>query len=162
MPLAYHGASNIFEIGNNIKLSGMVIGNNNQVIIRDSENESDLHIQIHGDNNTIFIERPHHIKGLNISCGNQTKAHNTDLNISENFSIEPGGMFLLYTSGNKCHIGKNCMFNFKSTVLNALTIGNGIELGAMSCFTKDTVDPGKYVGTPARRIGDRIKFIKSE
>lgn len=74
--------------------------------------------------------------------------------IGDNTQLHSGTMI-----AGKTTIGKNCMFNFKSTVLNALTIGDNIELGAMSCFTKDTQDPGKYVGTPARRIGDRIKFI---
>lgn len=73
--------------------------------------------------------------------------------IGDNTQLHSGTMI-----AGKTTIGKNCMFNFKSTVLNALTIGDGIELGAMSCFTKNTADPGKYVGTPARRIGDRIKF----
>jgi acetyltransferase-like isoleucine patch superfamily enzyme len=59
-------------------------------------------------------------------------------------------------------IGKNCEFNFRSSVLNGLSIGNGIELGAMSCITKDTLNPGKYVGTPARRVGDTVDCISIE
>lgn len=73
--------------------------------------------------------------------------------IGDNTQLHSGVMI-----AGKTTIGKNCMFNFKSTVLNALTIGDNIELGAMSCFTKNVEEPGKYVGTPARRIGDRIKF----
>jgi len=79
------------------------------------------------------------------------------VNIGDNTQIHPGAMI-----AGKTTIGKNCTLNFKSTVLNALTIGDDIELGAMSCITKDTLTAGKYVGTPARRIGDRIKFNKGE
>ena len=55
----------------------------------------------------------------------------------------------------KTSIGENCEFNLKSSVLNGLLVGNDIELGAMSCITKNIDRPGKYVGTPARRVGDR-------
>lgn len=75
------------------------------------------------------------------------------VSIGDNTQLHPGTMI-----AGKTTIGKNCMFNFKSTVLNALTIADDVELGAMSCLTKDTTQAGKYVGTPARRIGDRTKF----
>jgi acyl-[acyl carrier protein]--UDP-N-acetylglucosamine O-acyltransferase len=79
------------------------------------------------------------------------------VNIGDNTQLHSGTMI-----AGKTHIGKNCMFNFKSSVLNALTVGDNVELGAASCITKDTPTSGKYVGSPARRIGDRIKFNKGE
>ena len=75
--------------------------------------------------------------------------------IGDNTHMHVGTMI-----AGKSTIGKNCMFNFKSTVLNALKVEDNVELGAMSCITKDTLLPGKYVGTPARRIGNRITFSK--
>jgi acetyltransferase-like isoleucine patch superfamily enzyme len=79
------------------------------------------------------------------------------VNIGDNTQLHSGTMI-----AGKTHIGKNCMFNFKSSVLNALTVGDNVELGAASCITKDTPISGKYVGSPARRIGDRIQFNKGE
>ena len=62
----------------------------------------------------------------------------------------------------KTSIGKNCEFNFKSSVLNGLSICDDIELGAMSCITKNIDLAGKYVGTPARRVGDTLNFMGTE
>lgn len=76
--------------------------------------------------------------------------------IEDNVQLHSGVMI-----AGKTHIGKNCMFNFKSTVLNALTIGENVELGATGCLTKDTPLSGKYVGSPARRIGDRVSFLET-
>ncbi len=55
-------------------------------------------------------------------------------------------------------IGNNCMFNFKSTALNALTICDNVEVGAISTVTKDIAIPGLYIGTIARHTGNRITF----
>lgn len=52
-------------------------------------------------------------------------------------------------------IGHNSVFNFRSTVLNGLNVCGGVELGAVSTVTKNICQPGQYVGTPARRVGDR-------
>jgi len=79
------------------------------------------------------------------------------VDIGDNTQLHSGTMI-----AGKTHIGKNCMFNFRSSVLNALTIGDNVELGAASCITKDTPGSGKYVGVPARRIGDRPKFPNGE
>lgn len=58
----------------------------------------------------------------------------------------------------KTRIGPNSVFNFRSSVLNALTLCGDIEVGAASTVTKDIVLPGMYVGTPARRTGNVRKF----
>lgn len=55
-------------------------------------------------------------------------------------------------------IGKNCMLNFKSTVLNKITICDDVEIGAVSTVTKDITKPGKYVGSIARYVGERAPF----
>jgi carbonic anhydrase/acetyltransferase-like protein (isoleucine patch superfamily) len=58
----------------------------------------------------------------------------------------------------KTTVGENSVWNFKSTALNALDICGGIEVGATSTITKNIKQPGHYVGTPARRVGDRKIF----
>jgi UDP-3-O-[3-hydroxymyristoyl] glucosamine N-acyltransferase len=55
-------------------------------------------------------------------------------------------------------IGNNCEFNFKSAVLNALNICDDVEVGAISTVTKDIIQPGRYIGTVARYVGERIPF----
>lgn len=55
--------------------------------------------------------------------------------------------------GGRSIIGDNCLFNFKSAVLNARQICNDVHVNAVSTITKDIVEPGVYVGTPARKLG---------
>jgi UDP-3-O-[3-hydroxymyristoyl] glucosamine N-acyltransferase len=55
-------------------------------------------------------------------------------------------------------VGNNSVFNFRSTAINALTLCDGIEVGAASTMTKDTAKPGRYVGTPARYVGTIKEF----
>lgn len=72
-------------------------------------------------------------------------------NIGDNVHMHVGTMI-----AGKTTIGNNCVFNFRSTVLNGISICDGVEVGAASTVTKDITVPGKYVGTPARRVGDKI------
>lgn len=58
----------------------------------------------------------------------------------------------------KTYIGSDTVFQFKSTVLPGLTICGNVEVGATGSITKNIDQPGLYVGTPARRIGDRRIF----
>ena len=51
-------------------------------------------------------------------------------------------------------VGNNSTFYFKSAVFNGLELCDNIEVGACSTVTKKIEQPGLYVGTPARRIGD--------
>jgi len=76
--------------------------------------------------------------------------------IDDNVQLHSGVMIAGRTS-----IGKHCVFNFKASTLNSLNIVSDVEVGANSCITKDIPIPGKYVGSPARRIGDRTKFIET-
>jgi acetyltransferase-like isoleucine patch superfamily enzyme len=55
-------------------------------------------------------------------------------------------------------IGSNSVFNFKSSVLNALTVCDGVEVGALSNVTKDITVSGRYIGSVARYVGERIAF----
>ena len=58
----------------------------------------------------------------------------------------------------KTTIGANSVFNFKSSAINALTICADVEVGAMSNVTKDIEKPGRYLGSVARYVGERIAF----
>jgi NDP-sugar pyrophosphorylase family protein len=58
----------------------------------------------------------------------------------------------------RTNIGNNCELNFKSTVLNALNICDDVEVGAVSAVTKDITVSGRYIGTIARYVGERIPF----
>lgn len=74
--------------------------------------------------------------------------------IGDNAILHSGTMIAGRTT-----IGPNTVFNFKSGALNALNICGNVEVGASSVLTKDITQEGYYVGTPARRIGDRKTFI---
>jgi UDP-3-O-[3-hydroxymyristoyl] glucosamine N-acyltransferase len=69
--------------------------------------------------------------------------------LGNNVHMHPGTMIAGQTT-----IGDRCVFNLRSTVLNGITICDDVEIGACSTVTKDILQPGKYVGTPARRVGD--------
>lgn len=58
----------------------------------------------------------------------------------------------------KTIVGDNCEFNFKSAALNALSICSNVEVGAISTVTKDITVPGRYIGSVARHVGERIPF----
>jgi acetyltransferase-like isoleucine patch superfamily enzyme len=73
--------------------------------------------------------------------------------LKNNVILHSGSMI-----AGKTTIGENSMFNFKAAALNALNIGSDIEVGAASTVTKSISDPGVYIGTPARRLRDRIDF----
>lgn len=73
--------------------------------------------------------------------------------IGNNTQLHAGTMI-----AGRTQIGKNCTFNFKSAALNKLSICDNVEVGAISTLTKDVTVSGVYVGTPARRIGERKSF----
>lgn len=49
-------------------------------------------------------------------------------------------------------IGNSCLFGFRSSVVDHITVGDNVQLGAASVMTKNTSDPGFYLGTPARKV----------
>lgn len=73
--------------------------------------------------------------------------------LGDNVILHSGAMI-----AGRTKIGNNSMFNFKSSALNGLTICDDVEVGALSTVTKDITQPGRYVGTVARYIGERIPF----
>lgn len=79
------------------------------------------------------------------------------ITLGDNCHISVGSII-----GGRTTIGKNCSFKMRSTILPKITICNDVELGAVSVFSKSVSKSGKYVGTPARRIGDLEEFDKGK
>ncbi len=52
-----------------------------------------------------------------------------------------------------CNIGSKNFFGAGSIIKDKITIGDNITIGAGSVVTKDTLNPGVYVGMPARKVG---------
>lgn len=106
-----YGVRNHIEVGANVTITGHVLGNDNRIVIRDTAGASQVQIYISGNGNQIFIDKDSEIKGLGLLCGNHVPAHNTRVEIGEEFTIESGGRFYLYNSGNQVKIGSRCMFS---------------------------------------------------
>lgn len=150
------GACNTVEIGSNVSIDGVIVGNNNSIIIGDSVHPSSISIRINGDNNKVKIDSPFYIRKLQIRCGSHVRAYNTELSISENISIESNGKFLLFNSGNKCFIGRDCLFS------NNLTIRCGESPHLI--FDKNTgeyldISEGVFIGDHVW-IGERVYITK--
>jgi UDP-3-O-[3-hydroxymyristoyl] glucosamine N-acyltransferase len=73
--------------------------------------------------------------------------------LGDNVILHSGTMI-----AGKTTIGSNSVFNFKSSALNALNICDDVEVGAISNVTKDITIPGRYIGSVARYMGERIPF----
>lgn len=61
--------------------------------------------------------------------------------------IHPGTMI-----AGSCIIGDYCLFGMRSTVIDKITIANSVTIGAGALVTKDIIEPGQYVGYPARKV----------
>lgn len=56
------------------------------------------------------------------------------------------------TVAGSTNIGKFCRLSLKSTVIDHLDICDHVQLGANAMLTKNVVEPGRYLGNPARKI----------
>jgi UDP-3-O-[3-hydroxymyristoyl] glucosamine N-acyltransferase len=63
--------------------------------------------------------------------------------------LRPGVMIV-----GKSHVGDNCVFNVRSTVVEQAVICNDTTVLGLSGVTKNITQPGRYGGTPARRLFD--------
>lgn len=52
----------------------------------------------------------------------------------------------------RCHIGRFCFIGAGSTVIDGIRIQGGVTLGAGACAHRDLVEPGVYVGVPAKKM----------
>lgn len=105
------GQNNDIHVGDNVVLSGFIEGNNNRINFAGSKELSHVQINMTGDNNELYVGHAYALKGLGVVVGSHIPAHHVILKIGANFSIEPGGQFLLYTSGGSLTIGDHCMFS---------------------------------------------------
>jgi len=156
------GSGNVVELGAHVGISGYINGHRNHVSIAGAESPTWLQLQINGDGNRIVIERNTELKGLVVCCGNHVRAHDTELFIGENSTIEAGGRFFLYNSGNVLRLGRNCMLSNNVTVrcgesphlLFAQDSGEYLDISE-GVFIGDHVWIGESVYvTKSARIGD--------
>ncbi|WOR13647.1 hypothetical protein RYZ27_07665 [Hyphomonas sp. FCG-A18] len=105
------GSNNHIDIGDNIELSGSIIGDNNTIIIHDSELLSCIRITLKGSGNKIQIGKKSRCKDLDIRIGSYLPAFETTLEIGDEFSAEGSCKLLLYNSGSVLKIGQDCMFS---------------------------------------------------
>lgn len=69
--------------------------------------------------------------------------------IQDNCILRPGVMIT-----GKSFVGKNCIINTRSTITNESIVTDNVEIMAFSNVIKHITDPGRYIGTAARRRGD--------
>jgi sugar O-acyltransferase (sialic acid O-acetyltransferase NeuD family) len=69
-----------------------------------------------------------------------------DSNVGDFTTIAPNAVIL-----GKVKIGKNCYIGSNSTILPNVSICDNVTIGAGAVVTKNILEPGIYVGTPARQ-----------
>lgn len=156
MPFEYDATNNECSVGDNVRLEGFIKGKHNTITIENPLHECRINLRLSGNHNNIHIYKSFAIKGLNIRIGSHVPAHKTNLDIQEGFSIESGGNFLLYNSGNVLKIGSNCMFS------NMVTIRCGDTPHLL--FDKETgeyldVSEGVFIGEHVW-VGERAYITK--
>lgn len=55
-------------------------------------------------------------------------------------------------TGGDTYIGKGCYFGLRCTIINQINITENCTFGAAAVVVKDAIEPGTYVGLPARLI----------
>jgi UDP-3-O-[3-hydroxymyristoyl] glucosamine N-acyltransferase len=66
--------------------------------------------------------------------------------LGNNCILRPGVMIT-----GKSTVGKNCIVNTRSTVTNNSNVTDNVEIMAFTNVVKHIVNPGKYIGSTARR-----------
>ncbi|BCX66891.1 acetyltransferase [Pseudomonas izuensis] len=56
------------------------------------------------------------------------------------------------TVAGRCRIGSRCFLGASSTVIDGVSVGDSVMLGAAACAHRDLVEPGTYIGVPARLL----------
>ncbi len=54
------------------------------------------------------------------------------------------------TVAGRCKIGSRNFFGIRSAIIDNLILGDGITVGAGGVVVRDTLEPGTYIGVPAR------------
>jgi len=130
-------------IGNNVEIknyvelrSRTIIGNNVYI---------DSYVRSSGEN---FIKDGAILRfGCTIARG---------VTVDENAFIAPNVMTIydkgLYRKKGGIHIGKNSKIFTAAVIGPSVTIGEGVIIGAQAYVNKDCIEPGTYIGVPARKI----------
>lgn len=93
----------------------------------------------------VFVNALVHLGSNNILNSSSVIEH--EVNIGSHNHIACGAVLCgRVRIGNLCHIGAN------ATVNENVVIGDRIIIGSGSLVTRNILEPGTYVGTPARRI----------
>lgn len=53
-------------------------------------------------------------------------------------------------------LGDNVVLGANTVVIGPVTVCSGVLVGAMSLVNRDITEPGVYVGTPVRKVADRV------
>lgn len=56
------------------------------------------------------------------------------------------------TVAGRCRIGNRCFLGASSTVIDGVSVEDNVMLGAVACAHRNLVEPGTYVGVPARLL----------
>ena len=59
----------------------------------------------------------------------------------------------------RVRIGRHAIIGAGSVILPGVNIGDGSSVGALCLVTRDLEPWGVYVGSPARRVGNRARDI---
>lgn len=79
----------------------------------------------------------------------------SSVNVCHDSNIEGHSFFAAQTLlGGFTKVGNNDFFGFKSTVIQSLTIEDETLIGVCSLINNDTNESSKYIGTPARKVGE--------
>lgn len=60
--------------------------------------------------------------------------------------------------GGLCTVGDLCFIGFDATLIQQVTLADESLIGAKSLILHSTVPYGKYVGTPARQVGEHREY----
>jgi acetyltransferase-like isoleucine patch superfamily enzyme len=55
--------------------------------------------------------------------------------------------------GRAVRIGDRAWIGARAMILPGVTVGDDVVIGAGSVVTRDCLEPGVYVGSPARKVG---------
>lgn len=87
---------------------------------------------------------------------------NTAANIEHDCKI---GDFVHVSTGaminGACQIGNRCFVGSNSTIAQGVTVCNDVIIGAGSVVIKDIIEPGTYVGNPAKKVEIKMNIEKN-
>ncbi len=136
---------NVVRIANGGGFRVNISGRNNTIRVENADATAKVNIRIRGDGNNIEIEKCI-LKDFSLVIGSHQPVHGVNIRIGKNFSIEPGGVFEVFTNFAQVHIGEQCMLSRNVT----LHFGDNPHL----IFDKES---GEYSdGNGAVTIGSKV------